>query len=64
MEDGLRRFDAILLAAEDAEAVEVGQGRGEHAEQALARREPGHEVADAPAGQDVSLNVQASRRSL
>lgn len=41
---------------EKAEAVEIGEGGGEHAGEALARG-GGEEVADAPAGEEVGLDL-------
>lgn len=46
-----------LLAGEDGEAVEVGDGGGDHAEESLARGEIGEEVRGAPAGENVGRDL-------
>src|SRR5262245_31888495 len=45
-----------LLADDPPQAVNVGDGSGDHAEQSLPRGERKH-VADAPPGEDVGLDV-------
>src|SRR6185437_2824899 len=46
-----------LLAAKNAQPIEIGDGRSDHAHQPLARAELWNQIRQTPAGHDVGGNV-------
>jgi hypothetical protein len=62
MKDCGQRGDAnasTLLAAEDAQSIQIGNCGGDHTEQSLAFAQSRQQVGGAPAGHDVRLNMHA-----